>query len=80
MKRPASVKARSTDQAGSRRLEYGGQRRRLLQDGAIQDWWHADDAEDARAILDRRYASGELTPERYEAVQAELGIEEANRA
>ncbi len=44
------------------------------------DWWHAGDAEDARAILDRRYASGELTPERYQAMRAELGTGEANKA
>ena len=35
-------------------------------------WSHLGDAEDARGILDRRYASGELTPERYQAMRAEL--------
>jgi uncharacterized membrane protein len=37
------------------------------------DWAHPNDAEDARAILDRRYASGELTPERYQEMRADLG-------
>ena len=35
-------------------------------------WFDPDDADDARAILDRRYANGELTPERYQAMQADL--------
>ena len=37
-------------------------------------WSHTPDTEDARAILDRRYANGELTPERYAAMRAELGV------
>ncbi|HJW21456.1 MAG TPA: SHOCT domain-containing protein [Candidatus Limnocylindrales bacterium] len=45
-----------------------------------RDWSHFGDPEDARAILDRRYASGELTPERYQAMRAELGTGETNKA
>jgi hypothetical protein len=42
-------------------------------------WAHPDDADDARAILDRRYASGELTPERYQAMRAELSSQEGGQ-
>ncbi len=48
---------------------FGGRR---WSSGFHHHWFDPNGVDDARAILDRRYANGELTPERYQAMRADL--------